>query len=127
MIRRSDLQSEQLHVLQSGLFGNQTILGVIFSDQLSICIGDCTLLVEGFLKKKLISAVSPVLNTGDIIAIFIRSRSTPLCSDESNKYLRGPQSSPKQSLIVLKFISSALGLLFVFREHFSIGLLIETG
>ena len=75
----------------------------------------------------LISAVSSVLNTGDIIVIFIRSRSTPLCSDELNKYLRGPQSSPKQSLIVLKFISSAPGLLFVFREHLSIGLLIETG
>ena len=73
------------------------------------------------------SAVSPVLNTGDIIVIFIRSRSTPLCSDELNKYLRGPQSSPKQSLIVLKFISSVLRLLFVFREHLSIGLLVETG
>ena len=76
----------------------------------------------------LISAVSPVLNIGDTIAIFIRSGNTPLCSDKSNKYLRGPQSSPKQCLVTLKFISSAPGLLLVFREkrHLSIHLLIET-
>ena len=43
------------------------------------------------------------------------SENIPLCSDKSNKYLRGPQSSPKQCLIALKFFSSALGLLFVFR------------
>ena len=64
----------------------------------------------------LISAVSPVLNIGDTIAIFIRSGNNSLCGDKSNKYLRGPQSSPKQCLITLKFISSAPGLLFVFRE-----------
>ena len=54
--------------------------------------------------------MSPVLNIGDTIAIFIRSGNTPLCSDESNKYLRGQQSSPKQCVITLKFISSAPGL-----------------
>ena len=56
------------------------------------------------------------------------SENFPLCSDESNKYLRGPQSSPKQCLITLKFFSSALGLLFVFRKkiHLSIRLLIKT-
>ena len=74
--------------------------------------------------------MSPVLNIGDTIAIFIRSGNTPLCSDKSNKYLRGPQSSPKQCLITLKFISSAPGLLFVFREkkesYLSIHLLIVT-
>ena len=71
--------------------------------------------------------MSPVLNIGDTIAIFIRSGNTPLCSDKSNKYLRGPQSSPKQCLITLKFISSAPGLLFVFGEkrHLSTHLLIE--
>ena len=47
-------------------------------------------------RQLLIFAVSPLLNTGDTIAIFIRSENTPLCSDESNKYLRGPQSSPNQ-------------------------------
>ena len=52
MIGRSDLQAEQLHGLQSGLFGSQTVEGVIFSDQLSICIGDYTLLIQGFLKNK---------------------------------------------------------------------------
>ena len=79
-------------------------------------------------RELLISAVSPVLNIGDTIAIFIRSGNTPLCSDKSNKYLRGPQSSPKQCLVTLKFISSAPGLLLVFREkrHLSIHLLIET-
>ena len=78
----------------------------------------------------LISAVLPVLNTGNTIAIIIRPGNTPLCSDKSNKYLRGPQSSPKQCLITLKFISSAPGLLFVFREkkesYLSIHLLIVT-
>ena len=75
----------------------------------------------------LISAVSPVLNTGDTIAIFIGSANTPLCNNKSNRYLRGPQSSPKQCLITLKFISSAPGLLFVFREkrHLPIRLLIK--
>ena len=70
----------------------------------------------------------PVLNTGNTIATFIRSGNTPLCSDKSNKYLRGPQSSPKQCLITLKFISSAPGFLFVFREkrHLSVCLLMET-
>ena len=103
-------------------------MGVIFSDQLSIdqfCIDDCTLRVQGFLRSKekqklgnklLIPIVSPVLNAGDTIVIFSRSGNTPPCSDESNKYLRGPQSSPKQCLITLKFISSAPELLFVFRE-----------
>ena len=62
------------------------------------------------------SVVSPVLSTSDTIAIFIRSGNTPLCGDESDKYLRGPRYSPKQCLITLKFISSALGLLLVFRE-----------
>ena len=52
MIGRSDLQAEQLHDLQSGLFGSQTVEGVIFSDQFSICIGDYTLLIQGFLKNK---------------------------------------------------------------------------
>ena len=61
----------------------------------------------------LISAVFSVLNT---IAIIIRPGNIPLSNDKSNKYLRGPQSSPKQCLITLKFISSAPGLLFVFRE-----------
>ena len=63
----------------------------------------------------LISAVSLVLNTGNIIEIFSRSGKTPLCSDESNKYLREPQSSTKQCLITLKDISSAPELLLVFR------------
>ena len=72
--------------------------------------------------------MSPVLNIGDTIAIFIRSGNNSLCGDKSNKYLRGPQSSPKQCLITLKFISSAPGILFVFRgkRHPSIRLLIET-
>ena len=35
----------------SGLFGNQTVVGVVFSYQLSICIGVCTLHVEGFLRN----------------------------------------------------------------------------
>ena len=52
MIGRSDLQAEQLHDLQSGLFRSQTVEVVIFSDQLSICIGDYTLLIQEFLKKK---------------------------------------------------------------------------
>ena len=52
MIDRSDLQAEQLDVLQSGLFGSQTVMGVLFSDQLSICIGDCRLRVQGFLRDK---------------------------------------------------------------------------
>ena len=52
----------------------------------------------------LISAVSPVLNTGDTIVLFIRSENTPLCSDKSNKCLRGPQRPPKKCLITLKFI-----------------------
>ena len=64
----------------------------------------------------LIPAVLSVLNTGDTIVIFVMSGNTPLCSDESNKYLRGPQSSPKQCLITLKFLSSAPGLSFVFGE-----------
>ena len=64
----------------------------------------------------LIPAVSQVLNTGDTIVIFVRSGTTPRCSDESNKYSRGPESFSKQCLIILKFISSAPGLLFVFRE-----------
>ena len=55
-------------------------------------------------------------NTGVTIAIFIMSGNTPPPSDESNEYLRGPQSSQKQCLITLKFISSASGLWFVFRE-----------
>ena len=66
-------------------------------------------------QKLLISAVSD-LNTGDTIAIFNRFGNTSLSSDESNKYLRGPQSSPKQCLVTWNFISSELGLLFVFRE-----------
>ena len=60
--------------------------------------------------------VSPVSNTDDTKAIFIWSQNTSLCSDESNKYIRVRQSSPKQCLITLKFISSVLGLLFVFRD-----------
>ena len=52
MIGRSDLQAEQLHDLQSGLFRSQTVEVVIFSDQLSICIGDYTLLIQEFLKNK---------------------------------------------------------------------------
>ena len=77
----------------------------------------------------LISALSPVLSTSDTMAIFIRSGNTPLCSDESNKYLRGPQNSPKQCLITSKFISLAPELLLVFGEkwHLSIPLLIKTG
>ena len=64
----------------------------------------------------------------DTIAIFMRFGNTPFCSDESNEYLRGPQSSPKQCLITLKFISSAPGILFVFRgkRHPSVRLLTET-
>ena len=112
-------------MLRRVAFSKAKLLGVIFSDQLSICIDDCTLRAQGFLRNKeeqklgeklLISVVSPVVNTGDTIAIFNRSGNTPLCSDESNKYLRGPQSFPKQCLITLKFISSAPELLFVFRE-----------
>ena len=62
------------------------------------------------------------------MAIFIRFGNTSFCSDESNKYLRGPQSSPKQCLITLEFTSSAPGILFVFRgkRHPLIRLLIET-
>ena len=79
-------------------------------------------------RQLLISAASSILNIGDTIAIFIRSGNIPLCSDKSNKYLRGPQSSPKKCSITLKFISSAPGLLFVFKEkrHLSIRLFIET-
>ena len=61
-------------------------------------------------------AVLPVVNTNDTIAIFIRSGNTPLCSDGSNNYLREPQSSLKRCLNILNFISSAPGLLLVFRE-----------
>ena len=50
MIRRSDLLAEQLHVQWSSLSESQTVVGVIFSDQLSICIGDWTLRVQGFLR-----------------------------------------------------------------------------
>ena len=60
--------------------------------------------------------MSPVLNIGDTIAIFIRSGNNSLCGDKSNKYLRGPQSSPKQCLITLKFISSAPGLFVCFQR-----------
>lgn len=34
----------------------------------------------------------------------MRSRSTTLCSDESDKYLRGSKSSPKQCFITLEFV-----------------------
>ena len=64
-----------------------------------------------------ISSVSPVLNTCDIIVILMGYAYTPACCDESNKYLKRPQSSPKECLIALKFISSAPGLLFVFRKR----------
>ena len=37
----------------------------------------------------------------------MRSRSTILCSDESDKYLRGSKSSPKQCFITLEFMLSA--------------------
>ena len=60
--------------------------------------------------------VLPVGYTNDIIAIFIRIGNTRLCSDGSNNYLRGPQSSLKQYLNILKFILSPSGLFFVFRE-----------
>ena len=60
--------------------------------------------------------VLPVGYTNDTIAIFIRIGNTRLCSDGSNNYLRGPQSSLKQCLNILKFILSPSGLLFVFRE-----------
>ena len=73
-------------------------------------------------------AVLPVVYTNDTIAIFIWIGNTQLCSDGLNNYLRGPQSSLKQCLNILKFILSPSGLLFVFREkrHLSIHLLIET-
>ena len=72
--------------------------------------------------------VLPVGYTNDTIAIFIWIGNTQLCSDGSNNYLRGPQSSRKQCLNILKFILSPSGLLFVFREksHVSIHLLIES-
>ena len=49
--------------------------------------------------------------------IFIRSENTLVCSNESNEYLKGPQSSPKQYLIVSKFISLETGLLFNLRKR----------
>ena len=52
MIRKSDLQAEQFHVLQSGLFSKANCSGSNIFDQLSIYIGDCTLRVQGFLKNK---------------------------------------------------------------------------
>ena len=74
-------------------------------------------------------AVLPVVYTNDTIAIFIWIGNARLCSDGSNNYLRGPESSLMQCLNILKFILSPSGLLFVFREkkrHLSIHLLIET-
>ena len=73
-------------------------------------------------------AVLPVVYTNDTIAIFIRIGNTRLCSDGSSNYLRGPQSSLKQYLNILKSILSPLGLLFVFIEkgYLSIHLMIET-
>ena len=75
-------------------------------------------------------AVLPVVYTNDAIAIFIWIGNTRLCSDGSNNYLRGPQSSLKQCLNIsmFKYILSPSGLLFVFREkrHLSIHLLIES-
>ena len=47
--------------------------------------------------------------------IFIRPGKNPFWDDKTNKYLRGPQSSPKQCLITLKFISSAPWLFLAFR------------
>ena len=61
-------------------------------------------------------AVLPVVYTNDTIAIFIWIGNTRLCSDRSNNYLRGPQSSLKLYLNILKFFLSPSGLLFVFRE-----------
>ena len=61
-------------------------------------------------------AVLPVVYTNDTIAIFIRIGNTRLCSDGSSNYLRGPQSSLKQCLNILKPIISPSGLMFVFRE-----------
>ena len=61
-------------------------------------------------------AVLPVVYTNDTIAIFIRIGNTRLCSDGSSNYLRGPQSSLKQCLNILKPILSPSGLMFVFRE-----------
>ena len=58
-------------------------------------------------REFLIFTVSPVLRTGDTMEIFIRPGKNPFWDDKTNKYLRGPQSSPKQCLITLKFISSA--------------------
>ena len=52
MIRRSGLRAKQLHVLQSGFFRTQTVVGAIFSDQLTICVSDCILRVQGFLRNK---------------------------------------------------------------------------
>ena len=49
-------------------------------------------------------AVLPVVYTNDTIAIFIWIGNTQLCSDGSNNYLSGPQSSLKQCLKILKFI-----------------------
>ena len=46
----------------------------------------------------------PVVYTNDTIAIFVWIGNTRLCSDGSNNYLRGPQSSLKQCLNILKFI-----------------------
>ena len=51
MIRRSDIQADQLRALESGLFGSQNITGVIFSNQLNFCIGNCKLHIQGFLKN----------------------------------------------------------------------------
>ena len=61
-------------------------------------------------------AVLPVVYTNDTIAIFIWIGNIRLCSDGSNNHLRGPQSSLKQCLNILKFILSPSVLLFVFRE-----------
>ena len=51
MICRSDLQAEQLHILQNRLFGNRNVVEVTFPYQLRICIDGCKLHAQGFLKN----------------------------------------------------------------------------
>ena len=57
--------------------------------------------------------------------IFIRPGKNPFWDDKTNKYLRGPQSSPKQCLILFHQRHD-FSLLSEWKRHFSIGLSIKT-
>ena len=65
MIRRSDLSVRQLHVLQSSLFGNRRVAGVIFSYQLITIVS----LVSswGFFDLRLITSKTFVSFAGRFI------------------------------------------------------------